>query len=179
MRRRSRSGGGVAALARARSAGAVRALAVERRRRRDADGAAALRQRAADRPSVALRLHRDVGQVARDSAFTPPLGPGAHAGARPRADQSLFAAAAGLSLRERRRRRCSSRRWRWRSRGAAARRSIAGCSWRRALLLLSYFAYWHDGFYLGPRFMLPLAPWLALWTARLPAVLRGAAASPR
>ena len=39
------------------------------------------------------------------------------------------------------------------------------------LLLLAYFAYWHDGFYLGPRFMLPLAPWLALWTARLPAAL--------
>jgi len=39
------------------------------------------------------------------------------------------------------------------------------------LLLLSYFAYWHDGFYLGPRFLLPLAPWLALWTARLPAAL--------
>jgi hypothetical protein len=40
------------------------------------------------------------------------------------------------------------------------------------LVVLSYFAYWHDGFYLGPRFMLPLAPWLAWWTARLPAVLR-------
>ncbi len=40
-----------------------------------------------------------------------------------------------------------------------------------ALLLLGYFAYWHDGFYLGPRFMLPLVPWLAWWTARLPAVL--------
>lgn len=39
------------------------------------------------------------------------------------------------------------------------------------LLLLMYFAYWHDGFYLGPRFLLPLAPWLALWTARLPAEL--------
>ena len=39
------------------------------------------------------------------------------------------------------------------------------------LLLLAYFGYWHDGFYLGPRFMLPLAPWLALWTARLPARL--------
>ncbi len=38
-------------------------------------------------------------------------------------------------------------------------------------LLLAYWAYWHDGYYLGPRFMLPLAPWLALWTARLPAVL--------
>ncbi len=39
-------------------------------------------------------------------------------------------------------------------------------------LLLAYFAYWHDGFYLGPRFMLPLAPWLALWTARFPERLR-------
>jgi hypothetical protein len=39
------------------------------------------------------------------------------------------------------------------------------------LVVLAYFAYWHDGFYLGPRFMLPLAPWLALWTARLPSVL--------
>ncbi len=36
-----------------------------------------------------------------------------------------------------------------------------------ALLLGAYFAYWHDGFYLGPRFMLPLTPLLALWTARL------------
>ncbi len=39
------------------------------------------------------------------------------------------------------------------------------------LLLLCYFAYWHDGFYLGPRFMLPLTPWLALWTARFPVTL--------
>lgn len=39
------------------------------------------------------------------------------------------------------------------------------------LLLLAYWAYWHDGFYLGPRFLLPLAPWLVLWTVRLPAVL--------
>jgi 4-amino-4-deoxy-L-arabinose transferase-like glycosyltransferase len=39
------------------------------------------------------------------------------------------------------------------------------------LLIGAYFAYWHDGFYLGPRFMLPLAPWLALWTARLPAMM--------
>lgn len=34
-----------------------------------------------------------------------------------------------------------------------------------------YFAYWHDGFYLGPRFMYPLVPLLAVWSARLvPAV---------
>jgi hypothetical protein len=39
------------------------------------------------------------------------------------------------------------------------------------LLLVAYWAYWHDGFYLGPRFLLPLAPWLVLWTVRLPAVL--------
>jgi len=43
------------------------------------------------------------------------------------------------------------------------------------LLLLSYFAYWHDGFYLGPRFLLPLSPWLALWTARLPSRLADSA----
>jgi hypothetical protein len=35
-----------------------------------------------------------------------------------------------------------------------------------------YFAYWHDGFYLGPRFMYPLLPVLVLWTARLPAILK-------
>ncbi len=45
------------------------------------------------------------------------------------------------------------------------------------LLLLVYFAYWHDGFYLGPRFVLPLAPWLAWWTARLPLTLRQRAVS--
>ena len=39
------------------------------------------------------------------------------------------------------------------------------------LLVGFYFAYWHDGFYLGPRFMYPLLPVLVLWTARLPAVL--------
>lgn len=48
--------------------------------------------------------------------------------------------------------------------------------WASGLLLLAYFAYWHDGFYLGPRFLYPLTPVLALWTARLPSVLaaRGA-----
>ncbi|GAC1647503.1 MAG: hypothetical protein NVS4B3_01630 [Gemmatimonadaceae bacterium] len=35
-----------------------------------------------------------------------------------------------------------------------------------ALVVGLYFAYWHDGFYLGPRFMLPLMPALALWSAR-------------
>ncbi|MGH7702834.1 MAG: hypothetical protein ACREMO_07045 [Gemmatimonadales bacterium] len=35
-----------------------------------------------------------------------------------------------------------------------------------------YFAYWHEGFYLGPRFIYPLVPFLALWTARLPSLVR-------
>lgn len=39
-------------------------------------------------------------------------------------------------------------------------------------LLVVYFLYWHDGFYLGPRFAYGLAPALALWTARLPGALR-------
>ena len=40
-----------------------------------------------------------------------------------------------------------------------------------ALLVGAYFAYWHDGFYLGPRFMYPLLPLLVWWTARCSAVL--------
>ena len=36
-----------------------------------------------------------------------------------------------------------------------------------AMLVVLYFAYWHDGFYLGPRFFLCLLPVLVLWTARL------------
>ena len=35
------------------------------------------------------------------------------------------------------------------------------------MLVVLYFAYWHDGFYLGPRFFVCLLPALALWTARL------------
>jgi hypothetical protein len=40
------------------------------------------------------------------------------------------------------------------------------------LLTAVYFAYWHDGYYLGPRFMYPLLPVMVLWTARLPALVR-------
>jgi hypothetical protein len=36
-----------------------------------------------------------------------------------------------------------------------------------AMLVALYFAYWHDGFYLGPRFYVCLLPALALWSARL------------
>jgi hypothetical protein len=39
------------------------------------------------------------------------------------------------------------------------------------LLATMYFAFWHDGFYLGPRYLYPLAPLLSLWTARFPAFL--------
>jgi len=39
------------------------------------------------------------------------------------------------------------------------------------VLLLAYFAYWHDGFFLGPRFLYPLVPVLALWTVRLPSMV--------
>jgi hypothetical protein len=41
-----------------------------------------------------------------------------------------------------------------------------------ALLVLGYFAYWHDGFFLGPRFFFLLLPALVLWTARLPGIVR-------
>ena len=34
------------------------------------------------------------------------------------------------------------------------------------LFLALYAAYWHDGFYLGPRLVFPLLPVLAFWTAR-------------
>ena len=36
-----------------------------------------------------------------------------------------------------------------------------------AMLVVLYFAYWHDGFYLGPRFYICLLPALALWSARM------------
>jgi len=40
------------------------------------------------------------------------------------------------------------------------------------LLVGFYLAYWHDGFYLGPRFMFPWLPLLAIWTARIVPLLR-------
>jgi hypothetical protein len=39
------------------------------------------------------------------------------------------------------------------------------------LLAIMYLAFWHDGFYLGPRYLYPLAPLLSLWTARFPAFI--------
>ena len=42
------------------------------------------------------------------------------------------------------------------------------------LLCAAYFAYWHDGFYLGPRFLYPLLPLVSVWTARALPALRAA-----
>lgn len=44
-----------------------------------------------------------------------------------------------------------------------------------AFLLGLYWAYWHNGFYLGPRFVYPLIPFAALLLARFGPWLRGAA----
>jgi hypothetical protein len=62
--------------------------------------------------------------------------------------------------------------------------AAAALWWRRALapldryllvsaafVLVGYWAYWHDGFYLGPRFMVPLLPVLVLWSVRAPLAL--------
>jgi hypothetical protein len=35
-----------------------------------------------------------------------------------------------------------------------------------ALLVAGYWAYWHDGFFLGPRFLFALLPALIIWSAR-------------
>lgn len=43
--------------------------------------------------------------------------------------------------------------------------------WATALLAGAYFAYWHDGFYLGPRFVFVLTPVMALLAARAPRAL--------
>ena len=40
------------------------------------------------------------------------------------------------------------------------------------LLAIAYWAYFHDGYYLGARFFIPMAPLLAWWTARLPGLVR-------
>ena len=40
------------------------------------------------------------------------------------------------------------------------------------LLGAFYFAYWHDGFFLGPRFVFPWLPVLVLFAARLPGLVR-------
>ena len=48
-----------------------------------------------------------------------------------------------------------------------------------AMLVGLYFAYWHDGFYLGPRFLYPLLPALVLWTARCPGAVRDRLAGGR
>lgn len=39
---------------------------------------------------------------------------------------------------------------------------LAGCG----LVLLGYLSFWGEGHYLGPRYLLPLAPIIAIWTVR-------------
>lgn len=40
------------------------------------------------------------------------------------------------------------------------------------ILVLLYFLYWGEGFFLGPRFVYSLTPMLVLWTVRLPSAVR-------
>ncbi len=47
-----------------------------------------------------------------------------------------------------------------------------------ALLVILYFGYFFDGFYPGPRYVYPLALPIALWTARLPRLVRERFTSP-
>ena len=63
--------------------------------------------------------------------------------------------------------------WFWRRVGTFDRYLLASSG----LIVFFYLLYWHDGFYLGPRFVLPLLPVLVLWTARLPLVIRERVAS--
>ena len=53
-------------------------------------------------------------------------------------------------------------------RAGAVDRYLLACG---ALLVAAYFAYWHRGMYLGPRFLYGLVPLLVLWTARGPALI--------
>lgn len=46
------------------------------------------------------------------------------------------------------------------------------------LLSVAYFAYWFEADYLGPRYLFPLAPLVAIWTARLPGALTARGAPP-
>ena len=46
------------------------------------------------------------------------------------------------------------------------------------LLIVAYWAYWHDGYYLGPRFLFPLLPVFVIWSARLPSTLASLRAWP-
>lgn len=48
-----------------------------------------------------------------------------------------------------------------------------------ALLMAGYWAYWHDGFYLGPRFLFPLFPLAIIWSTRGVAALGATVARSR
>jgi hypothetical protein len=53
--------------------------------------------------------------------------------------------------------------WLWRDRLLALDRYLLASF---MLVGVGYWAYWHDGFYLGPRFVFAWTPVLVLWTAR-------------
>lgn len=53
--------------------------------------------------------------------------------------------------------------WLWRVRLGALDRYLLSSA---LLVAVGYWAYWHDGFYLGPRFVFAWLPLLVLWTAR-------------
>jgi hypothetical protein len=61
--------------------------------------------------------------------------------------------------------------------------SLTGIEWMllagSVLHAALYFAYWHDGFYLGPRFVLPWVPLAIIMTMRLTRQLAASAMSPR
>ncbi len=66
--------------------------------------------------------------------------------------------------------------WLWRRRLAAMDRFLLAAF---ALVAVGYWAYWHDGFYLGPRFVFTWTPFLVLWSARGYRTLTSAASVPR
>ena len=79
--------------------------------------------------------------------------------------EPLLPAIADVSVRDARS--IARRQHRRASSGASRLRRIDGVLLAgSAVLILLYFAYWHDGFYLGPRFFVCLLPALALWSAR-------------
>lgn len=53
--------------------------------------------------------------------------------------------------------------WLWRSNLSALDRYLLVAA---ALVAVGYWAYWHDGFFRGPRFVFAWLPLLVLWTAR-------------
>lgn len=66
--------------------------------------------------------------------------------------------------------------WLWRERLSALDRYLLISA---GFVTLGYWAYWHDGFFHGPRFLFAWLPLLALWTARGLRAMRDATAERR